>query len=323
MMSEGVSIKEFGVEKVAFAKSESFEKWVVSAVLSQAVEEEWQKLFQEEWKKLLQTSMTTLPETAFTKKNMAIEVPCLRIETSVIANRLKQALKKANERLLQKQQEPPVEKVEVQVKPKGKYFYGAQAKSAEVQESAIEPTGPSLPKRKINLKIGMVYGSTTGNTAEVAEKIEEQFDDVSFAFKRDMANFKAADLVGAELLLVGIPTWNTGELQSDWDPVYQALDTVSLKGTKIAMFGLGDAVGYSRNFLDAMGILYQKLLQRGAEGGFGFWSTEGYNFIASKAIFSENPPKFCGLGIDKENQSQLTEKRIKDWVMLLRQELGS
>jgi flavodoxin I len=96
--------------------------------------------------------------------------------------------------------------------------------------------------------------------------------------------------------------------------VYDELDNVDFSGKKIAYFGPGDQVGYADNFQDAMGILEEKISERGGMT-VGYWSTEGYEFSESKAIKNG---KFVGLALDEDNQSELTDQRVKTWVAQLK-----
>ena len=89
-------------------------------------------------------------------------------------------------------------------------------------------------------------------------------------------------------------------------------------GKKVAYFGCGDQVGYADNFLDAIGILEEKITERGGKT-VGYWSTEGYEFDESKAVRNG---KFVGLALDDTNQSDLTEQRLRKWVSLLKSEFG-
>ena len=166
-------------------------------------------------------------------------------------------------------------------------------------------------------KIGLFYGSDTGNTESAAEEIQELMGaDLLEVF--NIANSSASDFGGFDHLIIGCPTWNIGELQSDWDGFFSELDGIDFSGKKIAYFGCGDQVGYSDNFVDAIGILEAKITERGGKT-IGYWSTEGYEFDESKALRNG---KFVGLALDETNQSDLTEQRLKKWVMLLRAEFG-
>ena len=50
------------------------------------------------------------------------------------------------------------------------------------------------------------------------------------------------------------------------------------------------------------------------------WPTEGYSFDESQAMFDEN--HFVGLGLDEDNESDLTDDRIHNWLMKVVVDLG-
>ena len=52
----------------------------------------------------------------------------------------------------------------------------------------------------------------------------------------------------------------------------------------------------------------------------GNWSTEGYEFEASKALIDENT--FIGLALDEDRQPELTESRVDAWIELLNEEMA-
>jgi flavodoxin I len=121
-----------------------------------------------------------------------------------------------------------------------------------------------------------------------------------------------------DCLIIGCPTWNIGELQSDWEGLYDELDGVDFSGKKVAYFGTGDQVGYSDNFMDAIGIIAEKIEERGGIT-VGQWPTEGYDFNESRAV---RDGKFVGLAVDEDNQSELTAARVKTWVAQIRSAFG-
>lgn len=169
-------------------------------------------------------------------------------------------------------------------------------------------------------RIGFYYGSTTGTTEFIAEKVRDaallrglELTPVNIGTLSD-----PKDLLKHDGLILGVPTWNIGQLQDDWLTLYPKLDTLEFSGKQVALFGVGDQLGYPDNFLDAMGTLGRKLQERGAEL-VGFWSTEGYEFTASKAQVGD---RFMGLGIDDYNQEDLTENRIAGWLKQVQSEFG-
>lgn len=167
-------------------------------------------------------------------------------------------------------------------------------------------------------KIGLFYGTQTGNTQTIAEMIQKEFGGDGVVTLHDVAEADTEDFSAFDRIIVGCPTWNIGELQSDWEGLYDELDAIDFSGKRIAYFGAGDQIGYADNFQDAMGILEEKISSLGGKT-VGYWSINGYDFTESKAVRNG---KFVGLAIDEDNQSDLTADRVKTWVAQLKQELG-
>ena len=89
-------------------------------------------------------------------------------------------------------------------------------------------------------------------------------------------------------------------------------------GKKVALFGLGDQLEFPNSFLDAMGALYAKALERGATI-VGAWPTDGFNFKKSAAVVAG---RFVGLAIDEDQQKDMTEQRVAAWVKQIKPELA-
>ena len=103
-------------------------------------------------------------------------------------------------------------------------------------------------------KTAIIYSFNTRNTANVAKEIVEKFG------ASEMEEVNAEDINGEKFLsynnvVLGVPTWFDGELPNYWDEFVPELETLNLKGKKIALFGIGDQVGYPENFVDAIGVL--------------------------------------------------------------------
>lgn len=164
--------------------------------------------------------------------------------------------------------------------------------------------------------IGLFYGTSTVKTAKIAVKIKKAFDDA----KVDVVPIEDAwrkDFEAYDNLIVGTATWFDGELPTYWDEVLPELESLKLKGKKVAIFGLGDQAKYPDNFVDGIGILADTFEKTGAVI-VGMTSPEGYTFNQSTAL---RDGKLLGLAIDIENQSGETDKRIEDWVKQLKKEL--
>ncbi|MCV2402370.1 flavodoxin [Marinomonas sp. C2222] len=162
--------------------------------------------------------------------------------------------------------------------------------------------------------IALIYGTDTNNTEEVGNKIAKQFEELGETV--DIFNIKDIEpslLESYGTLILGIPTWDFGGIQSDWEDIEDSLTALSLDNTVVALYGLGDQFGYGDYFIDAVGWLYEKLLPTKAKF-VGQWSTEGYEFEASRACV-ENKENFIGLAIDEDQQFELTDERIEQWVI--------
>ncbi|WP_309740399.1 flavodoxin FldA [Chamaesiphon sp. OTE_20_metabat_361] len=164
-------------------------------------------------------------------------------------------------------------------------------------------------------KIGLFFGTQTGKTESIAEMIRDEFGGDAIEL-HDMANVDVSDFDGYTQIIIASPTWNIGELQSDWEGFFPEFDSMDFYGKTIAYCGTGDQVGYADNFLDAVGILEAKITERGGKT-IGYWSIDGYDFSESKAVRDD---KFVGLAIDEDNQSDLTDERIKTWVTQIKKE---
>ena len=167
--------------------------------------------------------------------------------------------------------------------------------------------------------IALFYGSSTCYTEIVAEKIAAIFG----AGRVDVYNIADEPLLSAQFyqrLIFGIPTWDYGELQEDWDDIGDEIDELDLKGKQVALYGLGDQIGYPEWFQDALGYLHHKLLHQGAVI-VGHWPNQGYEFEQSRAL-TDDGSHFVGLALDDENQFDLTDQRLAQWCRQLHEQFG-
>jgi flavodoxin II len=169
-------------------------------------------------------------------------------------------------------------------------------------------------------KILIVFGSDTGNTEEVAEKVRGHLsDDSNIVEIVDVKDVEIAQIDSANLCIFGIPTWDFGGIQGDWEDFEASLSACDFENKAVALFGLGDQFGYGDYFIDAVGWLHEIILPLGADIK-GYWPVDGYVFEESRAL-STDRRYFFGLAIDEDQQFELSDKRIKQWVIQLRQEL--
>ncbi|CUW40641.1 flavodoxin 2 [Magnetospirillum sp. XM-1] len=160
------------------------------------------------------------------------------------------------------------------------------------------------------MNVTVIFGSDSGATRDVAARIAKRIGGRLL----DVQEARTDDYEGCDLLILGSPTYGVGELQTDWDLYVDQLEAADLASRKVALFGTGDQMTYPDSFVDAMGILYDKVVARGGEV-IGFTETSGYDFSASTALRGD---LFVGLALDEDTQSHLTNARIDAWLEQLR-----
>ena len=165
------------------------------------------------------------------------------------------------------------------------------------------------------MKTKIIYGSDTGNTEVIAEELVKLLGEHEVLTVDEL---EESDWGGNELYILGIPTWYDGELQSDWEDYFEEFKKIDFTGKSVAVFGLGDQIGYDEWFCDGIGILAEVVEKNGGKV-IGNWPTDGYEFESSKAVMNTNNT-FYGLCIDEDNQSELTQERLKKWVEQLKNE---
>ncbi len=170
------------------------------------------------------------------------------------------------------------------------------------------------------LSIGLFYGSTNGATAQMAQMIQHEFESNNVAKIElfDIAEFYLESMLDFDYLILGVSTWNIGQLQKDWEAIFEEFDTLDLTGKIVALYGLGDSVGYPDTFLDALFFVADKARERGAQL-VGAWPVAGYQFDQSWAV---EDGQFIGLALDEDNQRDLTSARVAAWVKQLTNEFG-
>ncbi|MFV0545849.1 MAG: flavodoxin FldA [Bacteroides sp.] len=160
-------------------------------------------------------------------------------------------------------------------------------------------------------KIGIFYGSNSGNTQAVAEQIAENLD-IAKEEIHDIANTGMDKMSHYDYLLLGSSTWGFGDIQDDWDLL--ELERLNLSGKKVALFGTGDSSSYSETFCDALGQLAEAIEKTGALLVGNKVNSSDYSFDSS---VSEKDGFFCGLAIDEDNEPEKTNARIAEWTKQL------
>ncbi|MFZ2725393.1 MAG: flavodoxin [Methylococcaceae bacterium] len=167
-------------------------------------------------------------------------------------------------------------------------------------------------------KIGIFFGTDTGNTRRVAKEIHTLLGASIAAKPVNIRTASVEDLLQYDILIIGSPTYaegqlpglSTGNATESWEEFLPKLAGYDFSGKKIALYGLGNQKTYPDFFVDALYYIYCAF--ENCDASFiGDWSIEGYNFNHSKAIIDN---RFMGLVLDQENQKEQTTARLKTWL---------
>ncbi len=161
-------------------------------------------------------------------------------------------------------------------------------------------------------KYGIYYGSATGTTRDIAERIAKSLG-VDATDIHDVATASPTSVVEYETLIMGSSTWGSGDLEDDWYDFIAAIEAMYLGGKRIALFGVGDE-NMSDTFCSAVGKLYDRLQDTKATF-VGAFNVDGYDFEHSDAV---RDGIAIGLLLDETNHPDLTEGRIKSWIELIK-----
>ncbi len=171
-------------------------------------------------------------------------------------------------------------------------------------------------------KVKLIFGTDTGNTDHVINTyILGELENNDFSHEVvEVDNITSKDWESHDFYILGIPTWYDGLLQSSWEDYFDDFKKIDFTGKTVALFGLGDQIGYAEWFCDGIGILAKVVLENGGKV-IGNWPRKGYDYVGSKATLDEN--SFYGLPLDEDNEDDLTLKRCKGWVKQLKNEINT
>ena len=163
--------------------------------------------------------------------------------------------------------------------------------------------------------IKVIYGSDTGNTELVIEDLIKLVDNTEVT---TVADLTPEDWDNDKFIL-GIPTWYDGELQSDWEDYFEEFQTIDFTNKTVAIFGLGDQLGYEEWFCDGIGILAEVILKNGGKVIGYTERDDSYDLDETpKSLVDDNT--FYGLCLDEDNQPHETTERLKNWIEQIKNE---
>lgn len=175
-------------------------------------------------------------------------------------------------------------------------------------------------------KIGIFFGTDTGNTRKIAKLIKKRFDDELMDKPLNVNRTDVETFCSYDYLILGTPTLGEGLLpglsadleNESWEEFLPKLEGQDFSGKTIALYGLGDQETYPDAFVDAIFMLHEFFSDKGATL-VGAWPTEGYTFECSLAVDGD---KFLGLALDQDSQSHLTEERLTAWLASIATDFG-
>ena len=170
------------------------------------------------------------------------------------------------------------------------------------------------------MTVGIYFATTTGKTEDIAERLHGLLG--SAEDPKDISDVDDLSELGShDGVICGIPTWNTGadseRSGTAWDSILEDIGELNLNGKKVAIFGLGDSSTYTENYCDAMEELHSYFAKAGATM-VGYVSKDGYTFEDSKSVIGDS---FCGLALDEDSESDMTDERLSGWAEKLKSEI--
>ncbi|MGL5961375.1 MAG: flavodoxin, partial [Cetobacterium sp.] len=113
-----------------------------------------------------------------------------------------------------------------------------------------------------------------------------------------------------ENLILVSPTYGVGELQKNWENVYEEFKNIDFSGKVVGIVGVGNQFAFGESYVGAMRKLYD-VVEKNKGKIVGFTSTEGYKYEETEAVIDN---MFIGLALDESNQDNETPDRIKAWI---------
>lgn len=167
-------------------------------------------------------------------------------------------------------------------------------------------------------KIGLFYAPAKGNVEKVAKKIvakigEENLDVVLLKKDVEPDVLKGYDRIIFGISTVGRDAWNSTYSKIGWDFFLPKLGDFNFTGVKVAIFGLGNQYIYPQHFVDSMGKLGKKVIEKGGTI-VGETPNDGYDFYTESEALVTNDHTFIGLPVDEDNEDDLTEERLNKWL---------
>ena len=170
-------------------------------------------------------------------------------------------------------------------------------------------------------KIAIIYWPKKGSTEKVAHLLQDKLgkDNADVFTIKDITDedfaYYGAFIIGAPT--TGADNWEHAH-KTAWHEFFAKILKADLKGKPYAIYGLGDGVRYPYHFVNGM-IDIKKQFDKTEAKYCGAWPQKGYEFKESASIIDD---KFVGLALDEDNEHELTDGRIDQWLKLIIKDFG-
>lgn len=115
------------------------------------------------------------------------------------------------------------------------------------------------------MKAIVIFGSTTGNTEEIANYVSAGLREAGHEVtQKNVVEATPQELTEYDIVVLGSSTWNEGQLQDDFIPFHEQMTDIDLSDKKAAAFGCGETI-YGEYYCLAVDMLEKKLKELGAE----------------------------------------------------------
>lgn len=167
-------------------------------------------------------------------------------------------------------------------------------------------------------KTVLIFWPKGGNVEYTAKMIAKEYGDIKIIAINDITEDTFAQnerfIIGGSTL--GSETWEGTLNESPWNAFFSLVKKFDFSTKKVALFGLGDQVLWSSNFVDGLATIFSAFSEAKAQI-VGKWPTKTYDFTNSLAVKGDY---FVGLALDEDQQDELTESRVKAWVKQIKAE---
>lgn len=163
----------------------------------------------------------------------------------------------------------------------------------------------------------LLYWAPGGSVEFAAKAISEVIGSEKVELS-DVASFDITRLDEFENVIIGSATvgaenWRDTRDNNKWNEFFVKAAAIDLSGKKVAAFGLGNQILYPEHFVDSLGYMKTEVEKRNGRL-LGAWPDKGYDYTDSEGVANGY---FFGLALDQDQQPELTDSRIREWVKLL------